>query len=122
MICLQCDNEEFAETPNVEIEQEFKGESFKVRTAAQVCTMCGWPTVTPAQADELRRRTVEAYSKRHGLAEEKPMERRRCPICQRLVLVCLDGSLRSHSAFLDGKTVSCPRSQIARDALKGQVC
>ena len=67
MICLRCDNEEFVETPDVEIEQELRGELFKVRTTGQTCTMCGWVSVTPAQADELRRRTADAYRKRHGL-------------------------------------------------------
>lgn len=67
MICLRCDNEEFVETSDVEIEQEFRGELLKVRTAGQSCTMCGWVTVTPAQADELRRRTADAYRKNHGL-------------------------------------------------------
>jgi putative zinc finger/helix-turn-helix YgiT family protein len=67
MICLECDNEELVETPDVEIEQEFRGESFKVRTAAQRCPMCGWVSVTLGQVDELRRLTADAYRKRHGL-------------------------------------------------------
>jgi putative zinc finger/helix-turn-helix YgiT family protein len=67
MICLRCDSEDFAETPNAVIEQEFRGELFRVESAAQTCTMCGWVTVTPTQADELRRRTADAYRKKHGL-------------------------------------------------------
>jgi len=67
MICLRCDSEDFVETPTAVIEQEFRGEMFRVQTTAQTCTMCGWVSVTPAQADELRRRTADAYRKRHGL-------------------------------------------------------
>ena len=85
MICLRCDNEEFVETPDVEIEQELRGELFKVRTTGQTCTMCGWVSVTPAQADELRRRTADAYRKRHGLltSEEIRGMRREMGMSQR---------------------------------------
>jgi putative zinc finger/helix-turn-helix YgiT family protein len=67
MICLRCDSEDFAEVHEAEIEQEFKGELLKVKSPALMCSMCGWVTVDPAQVDELRRRTADAYRVKHGL-------------------------------------------------------
>jgi putative zinc finger/helix-turn-helix YgiT family protein len=67
MICLRCNNETFVEAPNAVIEQEFKGETLHVQTPALACSNCGWITLDPARADELRRRTADAYRRKHGL-------------------------------------------------------
>jgi putative zinc finger/helix-turn-helix YgiT family protein len=67
MICIKCENEVFAGKPNAIIEQEFRGETFKVRMTASACTKCGWTTITLGQADELRRLTADAYRKKHNL-------------------------------------------------------
>ena len=67
MICIKCDNEEFAEKPNAIIEQEFRGEKLNVKTTAMACTKCGWTTLTLKQTDELRRKTADAYREKHGL-------------------------------------------------------
>ena len=67
MICLRCDNEEFLLTQDAVIEQEFKGEQFEIHMPAFVCSKCGWVTVDLKQADELRKRTADAYRKKHGL-------------------------------------------------------
>jgi putative zinc finger/helix-turn-helix YgiT family protein len=67
MICLRCDNETFVAKPDAVIEQQFKGETLHVQTPGLACSKCGWVTVDAAQADELRRRTADAYRKQHGL-------------------------------------------------------
>ena len=67
MICLRCNNEEFAVKPDAELEQEFRGETMKVVTPAMACTNCGWITIGPGQLDELRRRTADRYRGNHGL-------------------------------------------------------
>lgn len=67
MICFSCDNEEFSLKPDALIEQEFKGEVFKVETPAFACTKCGWLTLDTDTTDELRRRTADAYRKKHAL-------------------------------------------------------
>lgn len=67
MICLQCDNEEFLPKQDAVIEQEFRGDTLRIQTPASVCSKCGWTTVDLQQADELRKRTADAYRKKHGL-------------------------------------------------------
>jgi putative zinc finger/helix-turn-helix YgiT family protein len=67
MICLRCDNEKFVARPDAVVEQEFKGELLHVTAPAAVCTKCGWVSVSADQVDELRRRTADAYRRKHGL-------------------------------------------------------
>jgi putative zinc finger/helix-turn-helix YgiT family protein len=67
MICLQCDNEEFLPKQDAVIEQEFRGEAFRIQMPALACAKCGWIAVDLQQADELRKRTADAYRKKHGL-------------------------------------------------------
>jgi putative zinc finger/helix-turn-helix YgiT family protein len=67
MICLSCDNEEFRLHQNAVIEQEFKDDVFQVETPAFACTKCGRLTLDIDTADELRRRTADAYRSKHGL-------------------------------------------------------
>jgi len=67
MICLRCDNEEFVPKQDAVIEQELKGEAFHVQTPALACSKCGWITVDAQTTEELRRRTADAYRKKHGL-------------------------------------------------------
>jgi len=67
MICLKCDNEDFAPNPNAEIEQEFRGETFKVVSPVMECEHCGWQVLAEGQMDELGRRTSDAFRKRHNL-------------------------------------------------------
>ena len=67
MICLQCDNEEFLPKQDAVIEQEFRGEAFRIQVPALACAKCGWIAVDLQQADELRKRTADAYRKKHGL-------------------------------------------------------
>src|SRR5690348_14161513 len=67
MICFSCDNEEFTLKQDAVIEQELKGELFQVETPAFACTRCGWITLDADTTDELRRRTADAYRKKHGL-------------------------------------------------------
>jgi putative zinc finger/helix-turn-helix YgiT family protein len=66
MICLKCDNEAFELQPDAVIEQEFRGESLKVKSPAMACTKCGWLALAEGQADELRKRTADEYRRRHG--------------------------------------------------------
>lgn len=67
MICLRCDNEEFLPKQDAVIEQEFKGELFQIQTPALACSKCGYVTVDAERTEELRRRTADAYRKKHGL-------------------------------------------------------
>src|SRR2546427_605492 len=67
MICLRCDNEEFVTKPDAVIQQEFRNERLEIQMTALACSKCGWITVDLDQADELRRRTADAYRKKHGL-------------------------------------------------------
>lgn len=67
MICLRCDNEEFLPKQDAVIEQEFRNELFQIRMPALACAKCGWVTVDLKQADELRKRTADAYRKKHAL-------------------------------------------------------
>lgn len=67
MICIQCDNEVFADKPNAIIEQEFRGELLQVKMTASACTKCGWQTLALGQTDELRKRTADTYREKHGL-------------------------------------------------------
>lgn len=62
MICLQCDSTSFATVPDAVIEQLFKGKTLFVQTPASVCLKCGWIICDNDQADELCRRTLEAYN------------------------------------------------------------
>lgn len=66
MICLRCDNEEFVTKPDEVIRQEFRNELLEIRMSALACSKCGWVTVDLDQAEELRRRTADAYRKKHG--------------------------------------------------------
>lgn len=66
MICLRCDNEHFAPA-EAEVKQEFRGEALAVKTPVMICQQCGWHTVGNDQISELRRRTADAYRKKHGL-------------------------------------------------------
>ena len=67
MICLRCDNEEFLLKQDAVIEQEFKGELFEIQMPAFACSKCEWITIDLQQTDELRKRTADAYRKKHGL-------------------------------------------------------
>jgi putative zinc finger/helix-turn-helix YgiT family protein len=67
MICLRCDNDQFLPKRDAVIEQEFRGETFRIQTPALACSKCEWITIDPQQADELRKRTADAYRKKHGL-------------------------------------------------------
>jgi putative zinc finger/helix-turn-helix YgiT family protein len=67
MICLRCDNDKFVAAPDAVIEQEFKGDTLKVQTPALACCNCGWIALDADHADELRKRTADAYRKKHGL-------------------------------------------------------
>lgn len=66
MICLHCDNEQFV-VDEAPVRQEFREETLVVRTPVLKCTNCGWHTVGNNQIDELRKRTGDAYRKKHGL-------------------------------------------------------
>jgi putative zinc finger/helix-turn-helix YgiT family protein len=67
MICLRCNSEEFDVKPDTEMEQEFRGEMIKVTAPAMECVKCGWRTLALDQADELRKRTADAYRRKHRL-------------------------------------------------------
>jgi putative zinc finger/helix-turn-helix YgiT family protein len=67
MICLKCDNEEFALKSDALVEQEFRGERITVASPVMVCKKCGWQTLIEGQMDELGRRTSDAYRERHNL-------------------------------------------------------
>jgi len=67
MICLRCDNKEFVPEQDAVIEQELRGELFHVHTPVVKCSKCGWVTVDAATGEELRRRTADAYRKKHRL-------------------------------------------------------
>jgi putative zinc finger/helix-turn-helix YgiT family protein len=66
MICLKCDNEDFALKPDAEVEQEFRGETFKIVSPVMECKHCGWRVLAEGQMDELGRRTSDAFRKRHN--------------------------------------------------------
>ena len=67
MFCLRCDNQEFVVKLDAVIEQEFRGELLKVQTPALACAKCGLLTVDAERTEELRRRTADAYRRKHGL-------------------------------------------------------
>jgi putative zinc finger/helix-turn-helix YgiT family protein len=67
LFCTRCGSEEFAPKPDAVLEQEFKGETFNVTTPAMACAKCGELALTDAQLEELRRRTADAYRKKHNL-------------------------------------------------------
>lgn len=71
MICIRCDSTDFVEKDEV-IEQDFGGNILKIECPATVCTMCGWVTVSPSQADELMRRTIAAHAQRKANAASRP--------------------------------------------------
>ena len=66
-ICLRCDSETFVAKPDAVIEQAFKGDLLQVCTSAFACVKCGWLTMDADQLDELRRRTADAYRRKHVL-------------------------------------------------------
>ncbi len=66
MICFKCNCEDFA-TQSAVIRQDFRSEQLDVSTPVSVCTACGWQTLGCGQADELRKRTADAYREKHGL-------------------------------------------------------
>ena len=67
MLCLKCNSEEFVLRNDLKIEQVFRGETFEVESPLMVCKLCGWQAFGPGQADELRKRTADAYRMKHGL-------------------------------------------------------
>lgn len=71
MICFRCRNEEFETRHDPSVEQVFRGETFHVAGAVEACQNCGWRAVTDAQADQIVRRTVDAYRRKHGLLTEE---------------------------------------------------
>lgn len=74
MICIRCDATEFVEQNEV-IKQDLGGDTISIETPASVCKMCGWVTVTPTQADELLKRTIDAYAKRKANLAGRPEPR-----------------------------------------------
>ncbi len=68
MICLKCRKGEFRET-TAEVEQEFRGETFRVPARVSQCAGCGWTCLAKGQTDPLYRATVDAYRRKHGLLE-----------------------------------------------------
>jgi len=67
MICLHCNSEEFELLPDAVVEQEFRGERFTVHAPVVACKQCGSRTVADEQADEINRKTADAYRRKHGL-------------------------------------------------------
>jgi len=65
MLCLKCKNEQFTEKL-VDVPQAFRGEEFRVKAPAMVCTECDWFTMNDAQADDLCVFTADEYRRRHG--------------------------------------------------------
>jgi putative zinc finger/helix-turn-helix YgiT family protein len=66
MICFKCDNEEF-DVLETSVPQEFRGEKLDVKAHVSACKKCGWQVFAPGQTDELRKRTADAYRKKHHL-------------------------------------------------------
>ncbi|MGA2556578.1 MAG: type II TA system antitoxin MqsA family protein [Verrucomicrobiota bacterium] len=67
MICLKCESEDFVLKPDAVVEQEFRGETFKVTSPVMECKQCGWRALAEEQMDELGRRTADAYREKHNL-------------------------------------------------------
>jgi len=67
MICLKCESEDFVLKPDAAVEQEFRGETFKVTSPVMECKHCGWQALDEGQMDELGRRTSDAFRKRNNL-------------------------------------------------------
>jgi putative zinc finger/helix-turn-helix YgiT family protein len=67
MICPKCHAERFKPNKSAPIEQEFRGETLKLRSPVMECAKCGFQLLTDEQTDELRRRTADAYREKHGL-------------------------------------------------------
>lgn len=61
MICLRCNKEEFRWEENAVVEQLFRGKTIKVQTPAMVCLNCGSMFLADGMADELYKRTLNAY-------------------------------------------------------------
>jgi putative zinc finger/helix-turn-helix YgiT family protein len=76
MICFKCSGEEFA-TQTAVIRQDFRGEQLDVNTPVSVCQACGWQTLARGQADELRKRTADAFRQKHGLLTSAEIVSRR---------------------------------------------
>ncbi len=76
LVCLRCERTEFAPAEG-EVIQEFRGESFVVRTPVMRCDHCGWETLGRGQLDPLRMRTADAYRSKHGLLTSTEIRRRR---------------------------------------------
>lgn len=55
MLCLRCKNENFS-IKNIEVEQEYKGEKFKVPLDVTSCNNCSFYYFTDDQADMLRKK------------------------------------------------------------------
>jgi predicted small metal-binding protein len=64
---MRCNSEEFKRNENALVEQEFRGELFKLKAPVMECTKCGWQALADDMADELLKRTGDAYRQRHGL-------------------------------------------------------
>lgn len=76
MICFKCNNEEFV-VKTAQVHQDFRGDQLDVNTPVSVCRTCGWQTLGRGQADELRRRTVDAYRQNNGLLTSEEILSRR---------------------------------------------
>ena len=66
MNCPKC-NCDIQLVENAALKQELKGEALLVHSPAWVCANCGFQILREGQADELRRRTADAYRRQHGL-------------------------------------------------------
>jgi putative zinc finger/helix-turn-helix YgiT family protein len=77
-MCPQCGAKEKPfETGEVDILQSFHGEELTVHTDAEVCRKCGLKVLSDGQADELRRKTADAYRAKHGLLTSDEIVARR---------------------------------------------
>jgi putative zinc finger/helix-turn-helix YgiT family protein len=76
LVCLQCEATAF-EAAEGDVSQEFRNETFAVRTPVMRCTNCGWQTLGPGQLDDLRIRTADAYRRKHTLLTSEEIRGRR---------------------------------------------
>jgi putative zinc finger/helix-turn-helix YgiT family protein len=76
-VCAACASEMRPNVVETEIIQTFRGEELRVLTPAMVCRDCNFQFLGAGQLDEMRRRTADAYRKKHNLLTSMEIVNRR---------------------------------------------
>ena len=76
-VCLTCGANDALDIVEAETKQTFRGENLNVLTPVTVCRDCNFQFLGGGQIDELRRRTADAYRKKHKLLTSADIVSRR---------------------------------------------